>query len=808
MSNAFPSFQYYKRPAIIAAYEPLAAKLVSDFAKERPGSDLNISTKDLASLTDSLQQFQNDVFAKRENPKGLVRIPTRAFKDLSLGGSLYTILKAAYEYKVDHGIRRWEWQNHARRGKYVELLESIGVALFEKGFITYPRVVFARSVPEETRNELAELAGKVHVMVVPHMTSDVTHVVQTGDFDSSSAEDGTEQEWYRTLEKLDGYCLLHYWYKPDSQDVWVPQSSGDFMDPENEEDYEVEERDFPEDASDDESHGSHFGGQEESDLDLDDADSKSVLEPESPSYSGAFSPAYTEREGTLEIGGSHHPQRLGLHPLPAVATVDINRRNTRAKRNEYEPLANSALQNISSPVFRGKYMVATSPLSSFKRQSSEMLKHEPDKGKGMEEADSTVENVKREIDVVAMEVHGHSLKTESDLDAPAPEIILPPSASWFSLERVHEVEKRSFPDLLDDESLSAREEEYIHCRNLIVKRYHQDPSTYLTITECRELVDSDILDLVRIHAFLEDQGLINTLDDYRPVPVSSAGFCLLRSKPATVEESASADALVYQGDRRLWPNAKQPESDRGFLHRLSPDRCHSCAEALSRFRYRSVDTAHFEICEACFVDGKYPYDFASKDFVALEGIPDKASAATQGEWSEEETLALLEGLEMFGEDWDRVAQQVRTRAAGDCAVQFSRMRIEDEVLGGSEALRLQQTPLGNVDNPLMAFLAFLGSAVNPAVASAAAHAALKVLFTPTSTSDAAAKTEVVSGTEAPAPGVVLDAAETALDAAIQRARELASLEERQINLLVRYLADAELEKVEGDLDEMERGVRL
>jgi len=35
---------------------------------------------------------------------------------------------------------------------------------------------------------------------------------------------GDEGTWFRTLEKRDGMALVHYWYTPDSADMWMPEA--------------------------------------------------------------------------------------------------------------------------------------------------------------------------------------------------------------------------------------------------------------------------------------------------------------------------------------------------------------------------------------------------------------------------------------------------------------------------------------------------------------------------------------------------------------------------------------------------------
>jgi SWI/SNF related-matrix-associated actin-dependent regulator of chromatin subfamily C len=59
----------------------------------------------------------------------------------------------------------------------------------------------------------------------------------------------------------------------------------------------------------------------------------------------------------------------------------------------------------------------------------------------------------------------------------------------------------------------------------------------------------------------------------------------------------------------------------------------------------------------------------------------RAPVGDDASWTEQETLLLLEGLEMHDEDWNKVAEYVgRTRE--ECVLKFLQLPIEDEFLNG------------------------------------------------------------------------------------------------------------------------------
>lgn len=124
----------------------------------------------------------------------------------------------------------------------------------------------------------------------------------------------------------------------------------------------------------------------------------------------------------------------------------------------------------------------------------------------------------------------------------------------------------------------------------------------------------------------------------------------------------------------------------------------------------------------------------SGDFVRLDEEAFKhASASVGADWSDQETLLLLEGIEMFDDDWQAVADHVGSRSKESCISKFLQLPIEDPYLTQEPAadlgpLRYQAgmngLPFEGGENPVMSVVAFLASQVGPAVAAAAAQSAL------------------------------------------------------------------------------------
>ena len=113
-------------------------------------------------------------------------------------------------------------------------------------------------------------------------------------------------------------------------------------------------------------------------------------------------------------------------------------------------------------------------------------------------------------------------------------------------------------------------------------------------------------------------------------------------------------------------------------------------------------------------------------------LRNKTAASMTREWTEQETLLLLEGLELYKDDWNKVCEHVGSRTQDECILHFLRLPIEDPYLEDHEAgggalgpLAYQPIPFSKAGNPIMSTVAFLASVVDPRVAASAAKAAME-----------------------------------------------------------------------------------
>merc|ERR1719500_1870581 len=288
-------------------------------------------------------------------------------------------------------------------------------------------------------------------------------------------------------------------------------------------------------------------------------------------------------------------------------------------------------------------------------------------------------------------------------------IIVPSYSAWFDYNSIHSIEKRHLPEYFNAKNRSKTPEIYLSYRNFMIDTYRLNPTEYLTSTACRRNLAGDVCAIMRVHAFLEQWGLINyQVDmDARPTamgPPPTSHFHILADTPAglapvnppkTPQPSAARTMLDLEGKTRL-VGGKAEEGAGGKT--VGPD-----------FGLKT--------------------DIYDKRNAALK----RANAATASrDWTQQETLLLLEALEMFKDDWNKVCEHVGSRTQDECILHFLRLPIEDPYLEDPEAgggalgpLAFQPIPFSSSGNLIMSTVAFLASVVDPRVASSAAKSAME-----------------------------------------------------------------------------------
>ncbi|KAL9555199.1 hypothetical protein MBANPS3_002472 [Mucor bainieri] len=391
---------------------------------------------------------------------------------------------------------------------------------------------------------------------------------------------------------------------------------------------------------------------------------------------------------------------------------------------------------------------------------------------------------------------------------------VPPYASWFDIESIHNIERVSLPEFFTNNNASKTALIYQDYRDFMINTYRLNPKEYLAVTACRRNLAGDVCAIMRVHAFLEQWGLINYECDPSTWP-SSVGppftghFRVTADTPRglapfkpNIKPNASAANAPKPSTMNVELRQKVFESNSGKDTRQY--HCTTCGADCSRERYHSVKTKNMDLCPLCYKDGRFPITSFSSDFIRYELDAYKHGSEDKVAWSDEETLLLLEAIELHDDDWNTIAEYVGSKTREQCIFHFLQMPIDEPYRDQDEhhaVLEHQRTPFSQADNPVMSILAFLASAVDPKVASAAADAAIacqeQQQAKKRGQSEQDADAMDVDDRDAKKPRTAIEkAASVALGSAAAKAKSLSSIEEREIRRLVHSVVDTEVKKLE------------
>ncbi|CAH8862757.1 unnamed protein product [Trichobilharzia szidati] len=445
-------------------------------------------------------------------------------------------------------------------------------------------------------------------------------------------------------------------------------------------------------------------------------------------------------------------------------------------------------------------------------------------------------------------------------------IVIPSYSAWFDYNAIHGIERRALPEFFNGQNKSKTPEVYLAYRNFMVDTYRLNPQEYLTFTACRRNLTGDVCSILRVHAFLEQWGLIN-YQVTAPLTTSTSGSGTLGvsggateaarlavaaslGPPSTAHFHILADSasglqpignqnvvatstivstsgggatttttLTDGGQSAVKDNSTnnngnvaaatsitstnnevitvstsstKPESQgnefTGTSVTISSASTTTSTEAVNTalptvsaattttaINNSSATniTANNNINNTQVGVNKLPTigdpalrtdqylanasinkatgglldnrsQSATTTTATSDTVPPPTSqatvvntkllkGATQSGWTDQETLLLLEALELYRDDWNKVAEHVGSRTQEECILHFLRLPIEDAYLEGTDPI-LNLTSLANAShptppfsktvNPILSTVAFLAAAVDPRVAAAAAQAAL------------------------------------------------------------------------------------
>lgn len=107
--------------------------------------------------------------------------------------------------------------------------------------------------------------------------------------------------------------------------------------------------------------------------------------------------------------------------------------------------------------------------------------------------------------------------------------------------------------------------------------------------------------------------------------------------------------------------------------------------------YHLLLQADIILCTDCFHDGRFVIGHSSLDFLRVDTTRDYGELDGDN-WTDQETLLLLEAMEIYNENWNEIAEHVATKSKAQCILHFLRLPMED---GKLENINVPSMPLSS-----------------------------------------------------------------------------------------------------------------
>ncbi|KAI5740617.1 hypothetical protein M8J76_005574 [Diaphorina citri] len=730
-----PNKQFFESSETVALFEGVRTWLLKN-CKKYVQTDPP-TNKSLASLVVQLIQFQEENFGKNVSKPPLTRLPMKCFLDFKPGGALCHILSTIYKYKSEQGWRRFDLQvskSPSRMDRNVEMFMNVEKALIQNKCLVMPNVFIRSDVEKSVQSKVKEII-KRHQGTVSETEEDVTHVIYP-------VVDPLDEEYARAVYRRPSHTLLHWYYFPDSHDSWDPIEISTVEPPEtlpsvadgkkgggvwrvtaswaldldqynewmNEEDYEVDET----------------GKKKVHKLRISVDDLMTATGTSAGAASsgaGASTPSVptddkAKTKSTKKRKKSPSPQptpKLGKRKRNPPATPSTPASAVPSKKIKTEEEADDLTKDMEDPPAEPNIAEVTPSSGGGKTSGVSKRDNEGAPLKSGTVADLDEDMEKGEGEGAPIGENGRTSPSHRDRDEDTAteqmhHIVIPSYSAWFDYNSIHAIERRALPEFFNNKNKSKTPEVYVAYRNFMIDTYRLNPSEYVTSTACRRNLAGDVCAIMRVHAFLEQWGLINYQvdSDAKPTtmgPPPTSHFHVLTDTPSGLQPvnppktaQPSAAKVLLDMDKKIEPATL----GLGAKKEGGPDM-----------------SANFGL----------KLDQYAKKPAALRN---KQAASLSRDWTEQETLLLLEALEMYKDDWNKVCEHVGSRTQDECILHFLRLPIEDPYLEDPESgggalgpLAYQPIPFSKAGNPIMSTVAFLASVVDPRVASSAAKSAME-----------------------------------------------------------------------------------
>ncbi|KAH8632098.1 hypothetical protein IG631_13781 [Alternaria alternata] len=320
--------------------------------------------------------------------------------------------------------------------------------------------------------------------------------------------------------------------------------------------------------------------------------------------------------------------------------------------------------------------------------------------------------------------------------------IIPSYATWFDMRYIDYRERKALPEFFNGRNRSKTPAVYRDYRDFMINTYRLNPSEYLTVTACRRnLAGSKVTDGKQLTA-------TDRAASAQPTAKSETKSLAGRNIYEANGKEASAEPKTANGEGAANGPVDVKDLEAAAKEPMKVINCFSCGVECTRVHFHETKPSEQpgqmkaagglkrDLCPRCFVEGNFPSGTSSADFTKISNPDNSAAAETEEKWTEEETLLLLEGLEEFDDDWNRVADHVQTKTREQCVMKFLQLEIEDKYIEADlpesqsaapstkflrdlDYLSEGRVPIHHADNPILSVVSFLAGLAPANVTEAA-----------------------------------------------------------------------------------------
>ena len=185
---------------------------------------------------------------------------------------------------------------------------------------------------------------------------------------------------------------------------------------------------------------------------------------------------------------------------------------------------------------------------------------------------------------------------------------------------------------------------------------------------------------------------------------------------------------IYDTTTTTTSTATETQHTNGVKDKTTTYHCLVCGVDCTNLRFHCTKSGqNIDLCTNCYHETRFPANLHSGDFIKLDSTSEGVIKRESNEWTEQELLLLLEGIEIYDEDWDQIAAHVGSHSRESCVLKFLQLPIEEPYLDETKQGGSGTVPISQADNPVLSAVAFLASVVDAKIAARASGRAIEEL---------------------------------------------------------------------------------